>query len=212
MVSAFGSTDAPTSSGYDPVSTANTMASFVKTWGLDGIDVDYEVSYSSLSAYHVISDVDLSCRTSTQSMPRTERLSNGSSPSPKPCEQPSQPVNISSPTHRSLPGSARSTLRVHTARSILPLEASSIGTMSNSTTRTSIPLAAVSSLHRPTTSPILPSSRLHLRRASHWRKSLSANLELPAMLPTASYLRPLSLDASPPPRLRDGPLEPWFGR
>ena len=42
MVSAFGSTDAPTSSGKDAVSTANSMASFVKTWGLDGIDVDYE--------------------------------------------------------------------------------------------------------------------------------------------------------------------------
>lgn len=43
MVSAFGSTDAPTSSGYDPVATANTMANFVKTYSLDGIDVDYEV-------------------------------------------------------------------------------------------------------------------------------------------------------------------------
>jgi chitinase len=43
IVSAFGSTDAPTSSKADPVATANTMASWVKEYGLDGIDVDYEV-------------------------------------------------------------------------------------------------------------------------------------------------------------------------
>ena len=30
VVSAFGSTDAPTSSGADPVATANTMAAWVK--------------------------------------------------------------------------------------------------------------------------------------------------------------------------------------
>ncbi|KAI0034112.1 glycoside hydrolase family 18 protein [Vararia minispora EC-137] len=42
LVSAFGSTDAPTSTGADPVKTANTMAAWVKQWGLDGIDVDYE--------------------------------------------------------------------------------------------------------------------------------------------------------------------------
>ncbi|KAL1943057.1 hypothetical protein VTO73DRAFT_4728 [Trametes versicolor] len=42
VVSAFGSTDAPTSSGADPVGTANTMAAWVKQFGLDGIDVDYE--------------------------------------------------------------------------------------------------------------------------------------------------------------------------
>ena len=40
MVSAFGATDAPT--GSDPVATANNMAAFVKQYGLDGIDVDYE--------------------------------------------------------------------------------------------------------------------------------------------------------------------------
>lgn len=43
IVSAFGSTDAPTSSGADPVGTANTMAAWVKQYDLDGIDVDYEV-------------------------------------------------------------------------------------------------------------------------------------------------------------------------
>ncbi|KAF8313992.1 glycoside hydrolase family 18 protein, partial [Clavulina sp. PMI_390] len=42
MVSAFGSTENPTSSGFDAAGTANTMASWVKTYGLDGIDVDYE--------------------------------------------------------------------------------------------------------------------------------------------------------------------------
>jgi hypothetical protein len=34
MVSAFGSTDAPTSEGADPVATANTIAAFVKKWGV----------------------------------------------------------------------------------------------------------------------------------------------------------------------------------
>ena len=43
MVSAFGSTDIPTTTGADPVATANTMAAWVKQYQLDGIDVDYEV-------------------------------------------------------------------------------------------------------------------------------------------------------------------------
>ncbi|KAI0820329.1 glycoside hydrolase [Trametes gibbosa] len=42
IVSAFGETDQPTTSGADPTSTANTMAQFVLTNALDGIDVDYE--------------------------------------------------------------------------------------------------------------------------------------------------------------------------
>ncbi|KAJ3557725.1 hypothetical protein NM688_g1316 [Phlebia brevispora] len=43
IVSAFGSTDVPTSSGADPIATANTMAAWVIEYDLDGIDVDYEV-------------------------------------------------------------------------------------------------------------------------------------------------------------------------
>ncbi|KAI0644217.1 glycoside hydrolase [Trametes meyenii] len=42
IVSAFGATDAPTSSGADPSKTADTMAAWVKQFDLDGIDVDYE--------------------------------------------------------------------------------------------------------------------------------------------------------------------------
>ncbi|TBU38070.1 glycoside hydrolase family 18 protein [Dichomitus squalens] len=42
LVAAFGSTDVPTSTGADPVTTANNLASWVKTYGLDGVDVDYE--------------------------------------------------------------------------------------------------------------------------------------------------------------------------
>ncbi|KIK68266.1 glycoside hydrolase family 18 protein [Collybiopsis luxurians FD-317 M1] len=42
VVSAFGSTDAPTSQGADPIATANTMAAWVTQYDLDGIDVDYE--------------------------------------------------------------------------------------------------------------------------------------------------------------------------
>ncbi|KAJ7623187.1 glycoside hydrolase family 18 protein [Roridomyces roridus] len=39
LVSAFGSTDVPTSTGVDP---ATTMANFVVQWEFDGIDCDYE--------------------------------------------------------------------------------------------------------------------------------------------------------------------------
>ncbi|KAF7356553.1 Glycoside hydrolase family 18 protein [Mycena venus] len=42
MVSAFGSSDVPTSSGVDPIAMATTMANWVVQYGLDGIDVDYE--------------------------------------------------------------------------------------------------------------------------------------------------------------------------
>ena len=43
VVSAFGSTDTPTSSGLDPIGLANTMGNWVKQYNLDGIDIDYEV-------------------------------------------------------------------------------------------------------------------------------------------------------------------------
>jgi len=43
MVSLFGSTEIPTTIGSDPIATADTMASWVKKYGLDGVDVDYEV-------------------------------------------------------------------------------------------------------------------------------------------------------------------------
>ncbi|KAK8849537.1 hypothetical protein IAR55_004871 [Kwoniella newhampshirensis] len=42
MVSAFGSTDQPTSNGADPVVTARNLAQFVIDYGLDGVDIDYE--------------------------------------------------------------------------------------------------------------------------------------------------------------------------
>ncbi|KAI0073512.1 glycoside hydrolase family 18 protein [Panus rudis PR-1116 ss-1] len=42
IVSVFGATDVPTSSGADPVKTANTVAAWVKQYSLDGVDVDYE--------------------------------------------------------------------------------------------------------------------------------------------------------------------------
>jgi chitinase len=44
MVSAFGGTVEPTTAGNDAVATANWMAQWVLDYGLDGIDVDYEVS------------------------------------------------------------------------------------------------------------------------------------------------------------------------
>ncbi|OCF46041.1 hypothetical protein I317_00129 [Kwoniella heveanensis CBS 569] len=42
MVSAFGSTDSPTSDGADPTETAQKLAEWVKEYGLDGVDIDYE--------------------------------------------------------------------------------------------------------------------------------------------------------------------------
>ncbi|KAJ7446689.1 glycoside hydrolase [Mycena latifolia] len=42
IVSAFGSTDKPTTSGADPIATANTMGQWVIKYDLDGVDVDYE--------------------------------------------------------------------------------------------------------------------------------------------------------------------------
>ena len=46
IVSAFGSTETPTTSGMDAAGVAKTMADWVKQYGLDGIDVDYEVRYT----------------------------------------------------------------------------------------------------------------------------------------------------------------------
>ncbi|KAF8182479.1 glycoside hydrolase superfamily [Mycena galopus ATCC 62051] len=42
IVSAFGSGPTPTSSGNDPTAAANYIANYVKTYGLDGVDIDYE--------------------------------------------------------------------------------------------------------------------------------------------------------------------------
>lgn len=40
MVAAFGANDIPTA--QDPAGVANSLATFVKTYGLDGVDLDYE--------------------------------------------------------------------------------------------------------------------------------------------------------------------------
>jgi chitinase len=45
VVSGFGSTETPTSSGVDAVTAANTMAAWVIEYGVNGIDVDYEVPF-----------------------------------------------------------------------------------------------------------------------------------------------------------------------
>ncbi|KAF7361442.1 Glycoside hydrolase [Mycena sanguinolenta] len=42
IVSAYGSGPNPTSAGDDPTAAANYIASYVKTYDLDGVDVDYE--------------------------------------------------------------------------------------------------------------------------------------------------------------------------
>jgi len=42
MVSAFGSTDNPTTAGADPTQTAQNLATWVKANNLNGVDIDYE--------------------------------------------------------------------------------------------------------------------------------------------------------------------------
>lgn len=42
MVAAFGSTDLPTTSGKNAKQVAQELASFVKAYNLDGVDIDYE--------------------------------------------------------------------------------------------------------------------------------------------------------------------------
>ncbi|EJD45693.1 glycoside hydrolase family 18 protein [Auricularia subglabra TFB-10046 SS5] len=42
VVSAFGSSEVPTTAGTNPATVANNLANFVKTYNLDGVDVDYE--------------------------------------------------------------------------------------------------------------------------------------------------------------------------
>ncbi|EJD40309.1 glycoside hydrolase [Auricularia subglabra TFB-10046 SS5] len=42
MVSAFGATEFPTTGGVDPVGAAQSLAQWVKDYGMDGVDVDYE--------------------------------------------------------------------------------------------------------------------------------------------------------------------------
>lgn len=45
MLSTFGSTDAPTTEGKSATALAKTHAAFVKEYGIQGIDVDYEGEY-----------------------------------------------------------------------------------------------------------------------------------------------------------------------
>jgi hypothetical protein len=42
MISAFGSTEYPTTLGKDPIEVATKLASFVQSNNLDGVDIDYE--------------------------------------------------------------------------------------------------------------------------------------------------------------------------
>ncbi|KAJ7626945.1 glycoside hydrolase family 18 protein [Roridomyces roridus] len=42
IVSAYGAGPNPTSAGDDPTAAANYISNYVKTYGLDGVDVDYE--------------------------------------------------------------------------------------------------------------------------------------------------------------------------
>lgn len=78
IVSLFGSTDVPTSTGANPISTAKTMAAWVKQYDLDGVDVDYEVPFQYLNLFATDTTIkSLVCRTSTLWMQETEELSSG---------------------------------------------------------------------------------------------------------------------------------------
>ncbi|KAG1822394.1 hypothetical protein EV424DRAFT_1346603 [Suillus variegatus] len=46
IVSAFGSTDVPTTDGYDPTILANSLADYVLEYDIDGVDVDYADIYA----------------------------------------------------------------------------------------------------------------------------------------------------------------------
>ena len=43
IVSAFGSTNEPTTWGADAVTIANDLASWIRKYGIQGVDVDYKV-------------------------------------------------------------------------------------------------------------------------------------------------------------------------
>ena len=80
IVSAFGSTDVPTSSGVDPIATANTMAAWVKQYDLDGIDVDYEVCMNRSYTCYGANTENVS-RISMRSTPALAPRKTGLSPS-----------------------------------------------------------------------------------------------------------------------------------
>ncbi|KAG8215631.1 hypothetical protein J3R82DRAFT_7500 [Butyriboletus roseoflavus] len=50
IVSAFGSTDTPTTSGMNYLTTANDLAAWVVQYSLQGVDVDYEVQIPLMAA------------------------------------------------------------------------------------------------------------------------------------------------------------------
>lgn len=117
MVSAFGSTDAPTSAGADPVGTANSMAAWVKTYGLDGLDVDYE-DFNAINAQDGKAEVR-----AKHTFPRLCVLTlsdfasrHGLSRSPKPFAQLFRLGNISSPMPPLHLGSRLNTPLVHTPK------------------------------------------------------------------------------------------------
>lgn len=75
MVSAFGSTETPTTSGADPTMLAQTMAAWVKKYSLDGIDVDYEAGVYLYPIRAIMFTLGWGDRTSMRSLP--ERLPSG---------------------------------------------------------------------------------------------------------------------------------------
>ena len=51
IVSAFGSTEKPTTTKEDPTSIASQMAAWVKKYNVDGIDVDWEVRHYLITSF-----------------------------------------------------------------------------------------------------------------------------------------------------------------
>lgn len=63
MLAVFGAEDKPTTSGISPTEFASTVADYVKKYGFDGADIDYEgESLSDLWGCNSLADNRLRCR------------------------------------------------------------------------------------------------------------------------------------------------------
>lgn len=80
IVSAFGSTEQPTTSGTNAVTVADNLASWVKQYGIQGVDIDYEVQSLFLGGMGWTNVYFWNARTSLRlTAPQVPR-SRGSSP------------------------------------------------------------------------------------------------------------------------------------
>lgn len=119
MVSAFGSTDMPTS--QDPVSVATALAAFVKKNQLDGADLDYEDNNAMVHSKYrygfshtaALNPVHCVCRVTTRTLARARLGSLHAQPSCASCCQlllaTSSPMLLKPPTLWVPPGESTHT-------------------------------------------------------------------------------------------------------